>query len=287
MALHAIGLALEKRGPPAQARPIHGRAGGLVHGESVVPVHDFAGNPVPGSLVGERPRRALFFVGRRVRPSVELHDEDERQLLHRGEVQALVKRPHGGPAVSEVRHADRALPLHAVGEKHSGDDRHERAEHRDRGIDAFLGDGEVEIRVLAAGGRGRARHVLREDVARRNAAREDGAEVPDERREEVAFVERERGRHGRRLLPERPIQAAHDLPLPVQVDEPLLEKAVQQHAAIEVGEALRRQRRGHLRELVRIAERAAIIKVRSGEGQTSRRGGRNRVSRACGILPGA
>ena len=132
-----------------------------------------------------------------------------------------------------------AVSLHPLGEEHPRDDRDERAEHRDGGVDALL-------RRRRSGGSRPCR--CEGDVARaRYCVRTSRAGIPRARteprlrmsgREEVARLERERRRDGRRLLPERAVQAADDLALPVEVHEPLLEQPVQQHRAVEVLQAL-------------------------------------------------
>ena len=79
-----------------------------------------------------------------------------------------------------------------------------------------------------------ARHVLRHDVARRVAHDEDDAQVADERPDDVALAERVGRSDRRRLLAERAVEAADDLALAVEVDEPLFDDAVQPHEAVEL-----------------------------------------------------
>src|ERR1019366_10817292 len=69
-------------------------------------------------------------------------------------------------------------------------------------------------------------------------------------------------------------------PVPVQIesDEPVLEQAIQQHAAIEVGEARRRKRRRHVRGLAYVLRSDRDYRGRFREGQTSRRGERGRCA---------
>ena len=79
-------------------------------------------------------------------------------------------------------------------------------------------------------------HVLAEHVARPAAPHEDGAQVADEGREDVAALQRVGAAHRAGLLAEAAVEAAHHLALPVEVGEPLLHHAVELQVVVELEE---------------------------------------------------
>ena len=68
-------------------------------------------------------------------------------------------------------------------------------------------------------------------------------------------IERERAADGVGLLPERAKESADDLRLPVQVHEPLLERAREPHPVVELELLLARQRVGRARRRARCGSR--------------------------------
>jgi hypothetical protein len=147
------------------------------------------------------------------------------------------------PAVADVGHGHRLLLLHPRREddaRHHGD---HVAEVRDGADEALLQIAEVDVEVAPLRRPPRLRHVLREDFARADALDEHRAEVADERRDEVLLPERVGRPHGGRLLPERAEDAAHDLRLPVEVDEFFFDQPRQHEVAIKLKQLRRLQRR--------------------------------------------
>src|SRR2546430_7814519 len=94
---------------------------------------------------------------------------------------------------------------------------------------------EVDVQFAAARGRIAFGHVLTNHVRRLSAGDKDGAEVADERLDDVALleVERVRGRHRFTFLAERAIQTADDFRLAKKRDEPLLERARESQVIID------------------------------------------------------
>ena len=92
----------------------------------------------------------------------------------------------------------------------------------------------MEVAVLAAGRSGRSGHVLREDVAGGVAHDEDGAQVADERADDVALLQGVGAPDRSRLLSQRAVEAAHHFALPVEVDEPLFRGPVDAQEAIDL-----------------------------------------------------
>ena len=77
----------------------------------------------------------------------------------------------------------------------------------------------MNVQILAAGRSPRLRHVLRKDVARSNALDEHRAEITDQRRDEILWLERVSGSNCRRFLTKRAKHTANDFRLPVKIDE--------------------------------------------------------------------
>ncbi len=115
---------------------------------------------------------------------------------------------------------------------------------RDLADEPALEVAEVDVELAAARRRVAPRHVLPEDLHRLGALHEHRAQIANERREKIALraIERVRAPHGVRFLAERPEQPADDLRLPVQVDEPLLERSRQAQVVVELELRLARQR---------------------------------------------
>src|SRR5437763_5424451 len=117
---HPVGHRLDQGGPIARARPAHGLDRSLVDREDVVAVHLHAREAVAGRPQREARRRRLQAARRRDRPLVVLHEEDDGDLLHAGQVEGLVEVALGGAAVADVGPHDRvlALQLETPGQAH-------------------------------------------------------------------------------------------------------------------------------------------------------------------------
>ena len=122
-------------------------------------------------------------------------------------------------------------------ERHAGHHRHHVAERRDLSDESAIGVAEVDVQLSAARRRIALRHVLLEDLDRRRALHEHRSKISNERRQDVASLERVRAADRIRFLPERPKQPADDFRLPIQRDEPLLERARETHPVVEVEQA--------------------------------------------------
>src|SRR2546427_8233339 len=112
---------------------------------------------------------------------------------------------------------------------------------RDLAEEASLEVVEVDVELAPAGRTPRLGHVLAQDLHGLRAHDEHGAEVTDERREDVPMrtaLQRVRGRYRLPLLPERPEQPADHLALPGQGGEPLLQRPRQPQVAIDFEQLL-------------------------------------------------
>jgi hypothetical protein len=180
-----------------------------------------------------------------------LGDQDEGDVEHGGEVEPFVEVSRGGAAVADVGQGHEVLLLHAAGQGDPGHDRDERAEHGDRGHEPALEVAEVGVDVLAARGAAGPGHVLHHDFARLDAADEHGAEIADERPDDVLGTQGVGAAHGDRLLPAAGVEAAHHLALAVEVAQPVFGHPVELQVAVDLelrlaGEVRRRQPVGRL-----------------------------------------
>src|SRR5258708_535881 len=100
---------------------------------------------------------------------------------------------------------------------------------------------EVAGAVLAFGGRGVFRHVLGEDVARRNAFDEERADVADHRGHPVFFLEGGGAADGDGLLAEAGVETADDFVLAEEAGHGVLDFAIEAHEVVEVEVLLARK----------------------------------------------
>ncbi len=124
---------------------------------------------------------------------------------------------------------------------------HERnhlSEHADGSDKIPLGCAEVDVQ-LAAAGRAVFGHVLLEDFGRGAAHREDGAEIAQDWRGDVAHLglERERAADGGAFLAHAAVEAADDLALRGQDTELLLDHAGEPHEVMDAMVLVSRKRR--------------------------------------------
>ena len=93
----------------ATARAVGRELRGLVHCKHIVSVDRHGRNAVAFRLLGEVLHGELLVGSRRIGPVVVFADDDQRQPLHRGEVQSFVKSPGRGTAIADVDEADARL----------------------------------------------------------------------------------------------------------------------------------------------------------------------------------
>ena len=152
-----------------------------------------------------------------------------------------MKGAGGRGPIADVHETDAILAAELEREGDASHDGHHVAEVRDLADETATGVAEVDVE-LAAAGRGIAPgHVLAEDLERRRALHEHGAEIPDERRQHVPGLERKGRSDGIRFLAERAEKAAHDLRLAIQIDQPLFERAGEPHPVIELEQLVARE----------------------------------------------
>ena len=213
----------------------------LVHREHVIAVGLHAGHAVRRGLVHQVRDGGLLPGGGRVGVAVVLADDDERQPLHRGEVHAFVEGAGAHGAVADVDQAHPGLAPRLEGEGDAGHDRHHVAQVRDLAEEPALEIVEMDVE-LAAGGRASVPLAMywRSTSTGRRPLHQHRAEVPDQRREDVAAAPVEGvgapDRVG--LLAQRAEEPADHLGLPVEVHQPLFERAGEPHVVVELEQLL-------------------------------------------------
>src|SRR5712692_11443694 len=113
----AVGAALDQCRALAAARAVHGRRGRAMNRKGVVAVHDHARNAVCLRPTVDLHGRLALLERREGGPEVVLAEEDHRQPLEHGEVEALVPGAFLDGAVAEDRHRDLGAPEHLVGQR--------------------------------------------------------------------------------------------------------------------------------------------------------------------------
>src|SRR5438128_616859 len=116
MRLVAVALQLDERGPFARARVIGGKPGLLVAVEDVHPVGDVSRHRVRGGAVRDVGHGHLLLEARGYREKVVLDDEDDGQLVDRGEVRGLVEVTRACRGLAAEREDDALLLAVAEGE---------------------------------------------------------------------------------------------------------------------------------------------------------------------------
>src|SRR5580693_7984191 len=87
--------------------------------------------------------------------------------------------------------------------------------------------------VFAQRGRSEFRHVLGEDVARRDAFYQQRADVADHGGDPVAFFQSVAGADGNRFLAKAGVEAADNFILSEETDHALFELAIELHVIVE------------------------------------------------------
>ncbi len=120
MGLHAVGVGLDQQRAVALAGQAHGAGHDCHQRHQVVAVHAFAGHAVAHGLVGQGRGGGLLGERHGDRVLVVLHEEDHRQVEHRGEVQRFVEVAFTGGAVAAHGDHNGVLPaqLGRVGDAH-------------------------------------------------------------------------------------------------------------------------------------------------------------------------
>ena len=233
MAGEAVGLALEERRAPAGTRRRHRGCRGVAHREGVHPVDDLRRHAVGLRALGDVGHARDPGVRRRSTVEVVLADEDDRQLLDRGEVEPLVEGTLVGRALAEE--ADRDLvgspQLHRQAESgHHGvaptHDR-DRGQHPDRGV------AEVHRSALPPAAAGRLSVQLRHRRAGADPLCERVAVGPVRRGDPVVAPEHVAHPGGDGLLALVLMERAGDLPVEEEAVDPVLEAADEEDEAIE------------------------------------------------------
>ena len=98
--------------------------------------------------------------------------------------------------------------------------------------------------VFALRGRSEFRHMLREDISRRDAFYQQRADIADHGRDPIAFFQGVAGADGDGFLAEAGIEAADNFILAEEANHALFELAVELHVVVEIEVLLARQRLG-------------------------------------------
>ena len=212
---HAESFALEHIGAFAGTRVVDGAAGGGVDGENVVAIDDFRGHVVGRAAVGNIGAGHLQAERGGVGVLIVVADEDDRELLDGGEIDAFVPVAAAGGAVAEVIESDAITA--AIAERHgdSGGDGNGGGECADDGDEAVFHVAHMHVAVAAAGKSADTAHVLRQDAAGRDATDQISGQVTMRGKENVFGSGEERGTDRDGFLSTSHIHAADDLALTV------------------------------------------------------------------------
>src|SRR5687767_712490 len=135
-----------------------------------------------------------------------------------------MKRARAHAAVADVRDADELLFLEPTAEEDAGHDGNHVAEMRNRTDETLVHVAEMDIQIFAARWTISFRHVLRKDIPRPNTLNEDGAEIANQGREEILWLQSISAANCRRLLAQRAKHSADDFRLPVEIHEPFFDE---------------------------------------------------------------
>ena len=241
-----VGLGLHQRRAVAPPGPRDGLADRLVHGEHVLPVHGHPGDAVPGGAHGHVGHRDHEAGRAQLAVAVVLAQEHDRQLPHRGQVQALVERALVRRAVAEEAQRDPVVALHLRPQRGAGGDRQPRA--HDAGL-AEAADAEVGQVHGAAQPRvdpGRLAHQLGEQPVGPRALADRVPVRAVVAHHVVVVAQRHAGAHDRRLLAHRRVQRAGDLAGFHLLDRGQLERPAPEHPPVHLGRRLHGNVHDHL-----------------------------------------
>src|SRR6266851_1553145 len=246
VAVVAIGLALEERGPLAAARALHQSLHGGVHRLHVLAV-DALGVDAHRAGPQQDLARDRLGGGGVLEVKVVLADVDDGQLPERGHVHGLVEQALPQRAVAEEAHRDLAALAHLGGERGAGGDARGAA-HDGVGAEiAGLGIGDVHRPALAAAVARLLAEQLGEHPAHRGALGQAMAVAAVGARDEVVALERLADADRDRLLADIEMGQAGHLRALVELVHLLLEGADLGHLAVHVQVLLQvHPRLGHL-----------------------------------------
>ena len=203
---------------------------GLVDRDGIVAVHGEGEGPLRAQ--GHPPcHLAIWRRGERIAVGFSHHDEGE--FLYRGEVEPLGEGAGGTAAIADPGHGHAPFGLLPEGQGHPGHDGDEGAEHGCGRDDAAFHRPEVIVVLAAAGGARSPPQILEEDLQRRHAADEHGAQVADQGGDHIAGAEGHGCGTGRGLLAQAAVDAAEGLPLAEELHQPLLCEAGEQHGLVK------------------------------------------------------
>ncbi len=150
MAAVAIGLALDQRRAVAGPGPV-GRLGDRrIHGLHVVAIHDHPRNAIRRRSIGHMGHRRGHFVGAVLAVQVVLADKQNRQLPHRGEVDAFMEGADVGRSIAKGGRRHGAGPEHLRGQPSTHGHRDPSAHDGEGRQQAALKIGQVHRAALAA-----------------------------------------------------------------------------------------------------------------------------------------
>jgi len=246
VAFATIRLDLDEVHAVTAPRPLDREPRRLVHREHIVPVHGDGRDTVALRLLRQVLHCELLLGRGRIRPAVVFRDHDQRDLLHRGEVEALVERPRRGRAVAHIDQPHPRLAAQLEGQRDPGHHRDHVAEMGNLAEVALFKVVEMHVQLAPVRGAVGFGHVLAQDGHRLGAHDQQRAQVTDQRRENVrarAAGEGVRGPDRLSLLTEGAEQAADHLALAVQGSEPLFQGPCEPQEAIDFEQLIAREAR--------------------------------------------
>ena len=230
----AIGLAFDQHRTFAGARLRNLALAQFEHREQIVARAHVTLEAVRHRAVRDVFDRHLLFERRRIRVTIVLAHEHDRQLVHAGKVHRLMHVAARGRAFAEEGDRDVGILFHFEFERRADRDRQRRTKHRGRSENAVLQIAAVQKRILAARRAGLLAHQLRHQPARIDAAHDEDAHVAMDRRGEIAVVQGRADAGDDRLLAGARVNAAEDFVLAMQSRDAFLERANQFHPVIEL-----------------------------------------------------
>src|SRR6266536_1700251 len=145
-----------------------------------------------------------------------------------------MKRACAHATVADISDRYNLFLLHASRQKHTRHHRNHVTQVRYRADEAFLQVTEMYIEIAAPRGSAGLGHILREDIARSNPFHQDRAEIADQRRNEILWLQRVGSPHRRRFLSERAKNTTHNFGLPVQIYKSLFNQPRKLEITIQI-----------------------------------------------------
>ena len=138
--------------------------------------------PIHQIVTGE-----LSTIWRRIGVLIVHHDDNQRQLFHCGQVDCLMKRAGGGPAVADGGCTDRGnIPLKTSSDQGARYDRNERSQMADHGLISSTRIASMHIPVATSTQAGARSEMDAEDVDEWFAKGESAGLVADQRAKNIA-----------------------------------------------------------------------------------------------------